>query len=206
MLFPSSGSPKRVCATNVLVCALTLAYCVASAQDMRRIDPSGTWKNNQGSLSLMLAGDALSFTYSSVFGMTAHICDGAGVAGLVFADEYEYTDESGSIKFTVSDNEILMSVSNGTASFCGASWNGDKFTRKEYTPPARCSVAAAKAHFFSVMTGTPAPRKGYVVKGDIVETTPVQNENAPGFILARYRGRKSSTVGLLKTSALDCGK
>ena len=52
----------------------------SQAQATDLIDPSGGWNNENGSLSLMLSGDELSFSYSSVFGPAVHICDGAGVA------------------------------------------------------------------------------------------------------------------------------
>jgi hypothetical protein len=55
----------------------------------------------------MLTGVTLSFSYSAVFGGTAHLCDGVGVAGLVATGEYHYVDEQGAVAFIVSLPEPL---------------------------------------------------------------------------------------------------
>jgi hypothetical protein len=168
------------------------------------MDPSGQWQGLHGVLSLMLAGDALSFCYSAVFGATAHLCDGVGVAGRVAANEYHYADEQGVVAFTITGQGVRMITVKGIASFCGANWPGDEFTKQGYKATQRCTVSEPKAHFHVVMRTPPTPRQAYVIKGDRVEAVPACFEGGDAWVLARFRGSRAATVGLLKKYALEC--
>ncbi|HSM51209.1 MAG TPA: hypothetical protein VLA75_07410, partial [Thermoanaerobaculia bacterium] len=66
----------------LLLFLMLFASPLAAAEppDDRGFDPTGVWYGQHGPLALMRAGDTLSFSYSAVFGATAHICDGIGVA------------------------------------------------------------------------------------------------------------------------------
>ncbi len=188
---------------------LALLLCLpmlAGAQDSGTIDPSGGWKSRDGELSLMLTGDALSFSYFSVFGATAHICDGAGVAGLVTDGEYQYVDDLGTVSFLVSGNEVKMRLVKGMVSFCGANWPGEVFTREGFESLTRCKVVSPKAYFHVVMHCPPEKRKAYVIKGDMVEVAPFRQEGCDDWVLARFKGSKAATVGLLRKDALKCPK
>jgi len=176
------------------------------AGEARTVDPSGGWKNLRGVLSLMLSGDALSFSYSSVFGITAHICDGAGVAGLHADGEYRYVDESGTVSFFITPDQVRMVAISGVPSFCGANWPGEVYERDGYEPLSTCKVATDKSRFHVVMPAPPDPRKGYVVKGDTVEIAPVRHEGADGWVLARFKNDRGSSVGLLLKETLDCAQ
>ncbi|MEZ4528663.1 MAG: hypothetical protein R2941_22345 [Desulfobacterales bacterium] len=182
--------------------------CVSHGGDFQRdfqtIDPSGQWYSLQGVLSLMLTGDALSFSYSAVFGATAHICDGAGVAGLVKNGEYQYADEQGTVSFLVDGRGVRMQTAEGIVSFCGANWPGDTFTKDGYKPAEACHVAAEKSWFHVVMPSPPEKRKGYVIKGDRLETVPACHEGGDQWVLARYKGTKVTTVGLVRKDTLEC--
>jgi hypothetical protein len=177
---------------------------IAVAQAPGAVDPSGVWSSPIGELSLLLAGDALSFSYSAVFGATAHICDGAGVAGLVTGNRYEYVDEPGTIAILLSAREVRMETVTGVPSFCGANWPGDSLTREGSPALATCRVTAARSHFHVVGTAPPARRKGYVIAGDRVEVVPLQHHGNEGWVLARFRGSRGATVGLLREADLDC--
>jgi hypothetical protein len=192
----------------LLVLAWVLAWSpAAQAQDFRTIDPSGVWKGSDGDLTLMLTGDALSFTYSSVFGPSAHICDGAGVAGLVADNEYHYVDDQGTVSFVITENLVKMAMVDGIPYFCGANWPGEDFSRDEYTPPVTCRVSAAKAFFHVVMPDTPPEqRKAYLLEGDAVEVVPAQHEGGRDYVLARFKGPQAVTVGLFEKKALTCPK
>ena len=196
--------------TAFLILALMLTLMVfprpVPAQDFHTIDPSGVWKSADGDLTLMLTGDALSFTYSSVFGASAHICDGAGVAGLVSDGEYHQVDEQGTVAFTITENEVRMTVVDGIASFCGADWPGEVFTRQGYAPPITCRVSAAKSFFYVVMPSPPDQRSAYLVAGDTVEIVPALHEGAGDYVLARFKGSRAVTVGLFVKNALACPK
>jgi hypothetical protein len=175
-----------------------------NGQDFRTIDPSGQWKSLHGVLSLMLAGDALSFSYSAVFGATAHLCDGVGVAGLVKNGEYHYVDDHGTVAFLVDENGVRMRTVDGIASFCGAYWPGDDFSRDGYEPTTQCVVYESRAYFHVVMRSPPDRRKGFALKGDRVETVSTCFEGGDDWVFARFRGPNITTVGMLRRDALDC--
>lgn len=191
-----------------LVLLIAGIFAEATAGEFLYVDPSGAWNSQIGSLSLMLTGNALSFSYSSVFGPYAHICDGIGIAGLVTNEKairYEYVDESGNtVAFLITKDAIRMEPVSGTVPFCGAGWSGDRFTRDGYHPVERCKVTAKRAYFHGVGPLPPEKRYGYVIAGDAVEVLPLKNEGGEAFVLARFTGSQGTTVGLLKRRDLDC--
>ena len=199
----SSNAITRRFAHAAALLLLTAAP-VLRAQEYRTIDPSGVWTNETGTLSVMLTGDALSFSYQSVFGATAHICDGIGVAGFAGDGKWEYVDEQGTVTFTTKGGQVTMQTTKGIASFCGANWPGDTFEKDGWKPAFRCKVIEPKAQFLIVGALPPAPRKGFVVKGDWVEAIGLVNEGSPAWLLTRFVGKKQTTAGLLERDALEC--
>lgn len=187
----------------LLVMLLLAPLAASQTPDDRGFDPSGTWTSKLGTLTLMRAGDTLSFSYTAVFGEAAHMCDGIGVAGFPGDGKWEYVDEQGTVTFTTKDGRVGMLTTNGIASFCGAYWPGETFTKKDFKPPFPCKVTEAKAHFL-VVSPNPAPRKGYVVKGNAVEAVSLVNEGTPGWLLTRFVGKSQTTAGLLERDALEC--
>lgn len=183
---------------------ILVAGSFAPAQTSEVADPSGVWRSSIGELSLLLAGDALSFSYSAVFGATAHICDGAGVAGLVAGNRYEFPDDQGTVTFVIGDREVRMDTTSGIVSSCGAGWPGDTLVRVGSPILRSCRVKVARSQFHIVGTIPPEPRKGYVVSDDRVEVVPLQNQGEEGWVLGRFRGARGATVGLLRESDLDC--
>ena len=194
---------KSLRAALLLAAALAISPVRAEGPDDRGFDPTGSWYGQQGPLVLVRAGDTLSFSYSAVFGATAHICDGIGVAGFVGDGAWEYVDDEGTVTFTTKGGRVKMEATKGIASFCGASWPGATFSRDGWKPAFRCTVVAPKAHFLTVAP-SPGPRKGYVVKGDVVEAVGLVNESTPAWLLVRYVGKNRTTAGLLERDALEC--
>jgi hypothetical protein len=176
----------------------------AHAQQVKAIDPSGQWQGLHGVLSLMLNGDALSFSYSAVFGATAHLCDGVGVAGQVANGQYHYADGQGTVAFIVTGEGVKMRTVSGIASFCGANWPGDEFTSQGYKSLQGCTVSDPKAYFHAVMRAPPTRQQAYVLKGDRVEVVPACFEGGDAWVMARFQGSRGATIGLLKKEALDC--
>jgi len=166
-------------------------------------DPSGRWTSETGELTLVLAGDALSFTYTAVFGPSAHICDGAGVAGLVTGGRYEHVDEQGTIAFLISAAGVRMETADGIISFCGADWPGDTFNRDKFQPLAPCRVTAEKAFFHIVGPLPPERRRGFVIRGDAVAVAPALHAGGE-WVLARFTGARGTTAGLLRKQDLAC--
>ncbi len=176
---------------------------IASAQ-AQGPDPSGVWESGIGSLSLMLAGDKLAFSYTSVFGPAAHICEGTGIARLSADGSYVYKDEQGSVIFLVTEDEIRLQPGEGIIGFCGANWPGDVFRREKFKPAGICKVKTDKAHFSAVGPMPPAPGKAYVIAGDVVEIVSLHETLAKDWVLARYKGAKATTLGGLRRTELDC--
>jgi hypothetical protein len=167
-------------------------------------DPSGVWTSQIGELSLLLGSDTLAFSYSAVFGPAAHICDGAGLAHRVAEGRWELVDGDSTIALAAAADGVRLEVTAGVAQFCGAGWGGDRLPLASRRSPLTCTVTAERASFFTVTGSNPEVRKAYVVRGDRVETVPVQNLEAQGFLLARYLGSKSTTLGLLRKADLAC--
>jgi hypothetical protein len=188
----------------LLGCLLLAGVGVAQVRDDRGFDPTGTWYGQHGPLVLMRAGDTLSFSYSAVFGATAHLCDGIGVAGFVGDGTWEYVDDQGTVAFTMKDGVVTMRTTKGIPSFCGANWPGDRFTKEGWKPAFRCKVVEARARFQVVGALPPPARTGFVVRGDWVEALGLVNESSAGWLLARYVGKTQTTAGLLERDALEC--
>ena len=186
------------------VLALAAVAVAAPPADDRGFDPTGVWTGQHGSLVLMRAGDTLSFSYSAVFGATAHLCDGIGVAGFVGDGVWQSVDEEGTVTFTTRGDEVTMQVTAGSASFCGADWPGDRFARGAWRPAVRCRVTARKARFFAVAPLPPPVRLAFVVEGDEIEALDRVNERSARWLLARYVGQTRTTAGLLERDALAC--
>jgi hypothetical protein len=188
----------------LLALLIVAAATPGAAPDDRGFDPTGVWMGQHGPLALMRAGDTLSFSYSAVFGATAHMCDGIGVAGFVGDGRWQYVDEQGTVTFTTLDGRVTMQTSAGIASFCGANWPGETFSSDSWKPAFRCRVIVAKAHFFVVGTLPSGQRRGYVVKDDWVEAIGLVNESSAAWLLARFNGKNGATAGLLERDALEC--
>ena len=188
----------------ILFAMLNAAAPQGTAPDDRGFDPTGVWMGQHGPLVLMRAGDTLSFSYSAVFGATAHICDGIGVAGFVGDGTWEYVDDQGNVTFTTKDGKVTMRTSDGIASFCGANWPGETFNRDCWKPAFRCRVTEPKAYFFVVGTLPSDRRRGFVVKDDWVEAIGLVNESSAAWLLARFVGKERTTAGLLERDALEC--
>jgi len=194
---------------RLALAALTAALLAAPVSrtqtpDDRGFDPTGVWYGPHGPLALMRAGDTLSFSYSAAFGATAHLCDGIGVAGFVGDGKWEYVDEQGTVTITTKDGKVTMQPTKGIPSFCGANWPGDSFTREGWKPAFRCTVIDPKARFFVIGTLPSAKRKGFVVKGNVVEAIGLVNESSAAWLLTRFVGKDRTTAGLLERSALEC--
>jgi hypothetical protein len=169
-----------------------------------RLDPSGAWESDIGELSLMHHASGLSFSYLAVFAPSAHICEGAGVAGLVGRDRYEYVDEQGTIAFVVSDRAVRLELTEGIAPFCGAGWPGDSFSIERHKPPSRCEVTAERAYFHVTDHLQPERRGAFIVRGDQVETVHVELSFAERMVLGRFVRPQTAAVGLLRLDDLAC--
>jgi len=165
------------------------------------IDPSGTYATALGDLSILRGQRLLAFSYLAVFGTTAHICDGAGIAREVEPGRFVWDDENGSVTFRT-DGDALKLELQGVAAFCGAGWPGDSAVCSAKQAPHRRPVAVDRAYFYTVGSDPPTPRKAYVIRGDSVEVVPALHGTGEGFVLGRFESPAATTVGLLREEDL----
>jgi hypothetical protein len=195
---------NKICVS--ILCGILLGPAAFVSAQGPGPDPSGVWESGIGSLSLMLAGNELAFSYTAVFGPTAHICEGTGIARRVADGSFVYQDDQGSVIFLVTEDEIRLQPGDGIIGFCGANWPGDAFKRDKFKPAASCRVTAARAYFHAVGPIPPLQGRAYVISGDLVETIPLQETLAKDWVLARFKGPKSITAGCLRRTDLSCEK
>ncbi|XXF77923.1 hypothetical protein P2318_33460 [Myxococcaceae bacterium GXIMD 01537] len=92
-------------------------------------------------------------------------------------------------------------LDSGSPGCCGMSSPGiQSFSRGNARAPARCTVRAPRAYFFSA-DGQGTQRKAYAVAGDSVEA--FVPATSPDLVPARTTGKKA-TVGLMRREELEC--
>jgi hypothetical protein len=72
-----------------------------------------------------------------------------------------------------------------------------------YKAPKTAKIKADKAYFYVVGARPPIQRKGFVIKGNTVEMLPMPSDSGDKFILARFKGAKSTTAGMLRKEDLE---
>ena len=201
-----AGSPfaEAAFAEPVRLPAVRRPEGVEEADYDNRLDPSGAWASPIGELSLVHHANRLAFSYFAVFGATAHICEGAGVAGLVGRDHYEWADEQGTVAFTLTETEVRMEPVAGFASFCGAGWPGDRFTTAAFVPPTACRVAVEHTHFHVVDTLDRERTFATAGQGSVVEVVPARHTGDEAWVLGRQAGPLTTRLGLLARGDVVC--
>ena len=185
-----------------ILCFL-LGPLTTSCQTAAPSDPSGRYHSEEGELSIMLGDGELHFSFFAVFGATAHICDGAGIARKTTGNSYHYKDTEGVIAFDLRSDGIQMATIDGIASFCGAGWTGDFFANESREAPTVSTVQTDKSYFYSIHTSPHERTSSYVIRGDAVETLPASHGGSDNYVLARFKGASTTTIGLLQASTLD---
>lgn len=163
-----------------------------------RLDPSGSWSSPTGDLSLLLGGETLAFSYLAVFGKTAHICQGAGLAEEVDRNRYAYSDGQGTVVFAIGEPEVRLELVDGIASFCGAGWTGDRFDLEGHRPPTNRVVIRERSLFHRVDALEPKASGRVAIHGETVEVVPAPHAEDGAWLLARSAAAGSSVFGLLK--------
>lgn len=169
-----------------------------SAERDSKLDPSGSWSSPTGDLALLLAGKTLAFSYLAVFGRTAHICQGAGLAEEVDRNRYAYTDGQGTVVFSIGEPAVRLDLVDGIASFCGAGWTGDRFGLEAHRPPVHRMVIVERSPFHRVDALEPAASGRFAIHGAAVEVVPAPHAEDGAWLLARSAAAGSSLLGLLK--------
>ena len=165
-------------------------------------DRSGVYKSRIGELSLLEGDNGVLFSYEAVFGQAPNVCDWGGTAGRDTADRFATKNDGGTATLSFSQRELVFEMKDGSSYFCGAGWPGDRFPLASRAAPSTCTVRAARATFFDVVTRDPL--KAFVVSGDRVDVVPSQQVEGEPYLLARFTGPKVRTLGLLKKTDLTC--
>ena len=150
-------------------------------------DLTGRWRTPSGETVTILGGDE-SLVVS--FEGPKKVCS---LWAIPSAADLWRSESAPDDRLEVSDRAIVVH------SRCRGAQPSVELSRAEVRPPATCSVIRQRAPFYDPEAGE--PRSAYVVKGDAVDVAPSEER---GKKLARYKGAKSRTLGLLESAALDC--
>lgn len=161
-------------------------------------DLTGRYDVDGGTLSILQNGDELWLGYDVIFGRSEHICACVARARRGESGRWQMNgDLVGEID--ASSAEIAIS-SQAEPECCGANWGGVGTIRSRPAPLERCAVKAPKLVFH---TADERPTKAYVVAGDKVDAIELADLDSK-YVVARYTGKKTITVGLLEQSGVVC--
>jgi len=189
----------RLCRHTRLPLLFVLAILLgsrASASADEADDPSGTLDED---LHVMFGKKEVWVSYSALF----H--DDRTCSCLVHARElahgrFQFDDDAGFTGVLTRDNRGVNIKLTSPPTCCGAGWPyGFPDNAEPAQPPARCTVQRARSYF---LAGTDSKTGAYVERGDIVDTLPASGH--PKQVLARFKGKKKWTLGLLPKADLRC--
>lgn len=160
-------------------------------------DLTGRYKVAGGAVSILQGTDELWLVYESVWGGD-HTCSCVAQARRQEDGSWETSgDLVGKIDETSS--EIAIS-SPQEPECCGANWAGIGRVRNRPAPLKRCAVTAPKLAFHAADESL---TRAYLVAGDRVDAIE-RHEADSEFVVARFVGKKKTTIGLLEKSGLAC--
>jgi hypothetical protein len=193
------GFVERVCRRNRLALPVMFAIVLVGSRAAadEADDPSGTLGED---LHLMFGKDEVWVSYRALFHNDQRSCTclvharERGPGRFQFDDDAEFAGV-----LTRDDNAITIKLTS-PPTCCGAGWPGglpDGETPDR--PPARCTVQRSRSYFVDAgETKTGA----YVERGDAVDSVPASGH--PKLVLARFKGKKKWTLGLLPKADLRC--
>ena len=173
----------------------------ASPADKRPAqDFSGEYSlRGSGSLRILQGQDELWMSYEDVWG-AAHLCECVAQAKRQSGGVWKITgDLDGVLAFP--QGKPKVTPDNWQPDCCGASWAGVGKPRGKPDPPKACVVKAEKLPFQGPDGN---PTKTYVIAGDHVDTVTLPGGVAEGRVIARFVGKKKTTIGFVPESGLDC--
>lgn len=203
VMLKNESAHQRLWTKLILIFGCFLVIAAPSQGQSGPIDPSGHWEGQHGPLALMLAENTLYFSYSAIFGETAHTCEGVGMATLVDDNLYHHVDEMGTVAFILTEQGVQMNTINGVAPFCGAYWPGDSFVLESFKPTQLCRVTMPQTYFHEVVLGAPAQLTTFVVENDLVEVVSENYNLGQNWVLARFQTAQTTIVGLMKKDNLE---
>ncbi|HVZ74288.1 MAG TPA: hypothetical protein VHJ20_18035 [Polyangia bacterium] len=172
----------------------------SNARELVDRDVTGRYKTEGGSVCLVEGADELWLVYESRWGAD-HSC--SCISQAKRQEDGRWTmrgDLNGEI--AVTSSEVSISNREVQPECCGAYWPGVGPVRNHPAPLERCVVTAPKLSFHAADQSL---TKAYLVAGDRVEA--IEQELADSdFVIARFVGKKRTTVGLLEMSGLRCAR
>jgi hypothetical protein len=113
---------------------------------------------------------------------------------------FQFDDDAGFAGVLTRDDNGIRIKLTSPPMCCGAGWPGGlPDGERPDQPPARCTVQRARSYF---LDAGDARTGAYVERGDVVDWVPASGH--PKLVLARFKGKKQWTLGLLPKADLRC--
>jgi hypothetical protein len=160
-------------------------------------DLTGRYKAVGGSVSLLQGTGELWVFYESVFSGD-HDCSCLAQASPQDSGSWQMSGDLVG-KLDVTPSEIVISAEEKEC--CGANWGGVGRVRNHAKPLQRCAVTAPKLAFHAADKSL---TKAYLVAGDKVDAVVDQGRIDTDFVIARFAGKKKTTIGLLEKAGVTC--
>jgi len=188
-------------------CALALAFVARRSESAPPAakkpaqDVSGEYSlRGSGYLRILQGPDELWLSYEDEWG-AAHLCECVAQAKPGSGGNWQITgDLTGTLAFT--RGKPTITPDDSAPDCCGAGWPGVGKPRGKPEPPRSCAVKAEKLPF---QDREGKPTKTYVIAGDHVDTVALPGGMAEGRVIARFVGKKKTTIGFVAESGLSCG-
>jgi hypothetical protein len=160
-------------------------------------DLSGTFEED---VHLMFGKREVWVSYRALFHNDERNCTCLVHAHELEHGQFQFDDDAEFAGTLTRDDHGIRIKLTSPPACCGAGWPGGlPAGALPERPPARCNVQRARAYFLD-----PAGAKlgAYVERGDVVDSLPASGH--PKLVLARFKGKKRWTLGLLPKADLRC--
>jgi hypothetical protein len=113
---------------------------------------------------------------------------------------FPFDDDTGFAGVLTRDDGGIRIKLTSPPTCCGAGWPGGLPDGElPARPPARCTVQRSRSYF---LDDADTKTGAYVERGDVVDSVPASGH--PKLVLARFKGKKKWTLGLLPKADLRC--
>jgi hypothetical protein len=176
---------------------LMILLCGSRAAAGEPADPSGTFDED---VHVMLGRTEAWVSYHALFHNDERSCTCLAHAHELAPGRFQFDDDAGFAGTLTRDDDAISIKLTSPPACCGAGWPGSlPVGARPERPPARCKVQRARSYF---LDAEGAKLGAYVERGDVVESVPASGR--PKLVLARFKGRKQWTLGLLPKADLRC--
>ena len=182
------------------VLALLLGGSPTAADDAasdKTDDPSGTLDED---LHVMFGKTELWVSYRALFHNDERSCTCLVHARELAPGRFEFDPDADFAGALTRDDSGVSFKLTGPPACCSAGWPDalPEHARPE-RGPARCAVVRPRSYF---LDAGEAKTGAYVMRGDVVDALPASGHRK--LLLARFKGKKTWTLGLLPKADLRC--